>query len=149
MLRVVAVLLHLRFNLSAGVGEVTQQLDLVRKRNKKHAVLRTKHRIKEHAQVMLMLLAEVALAATVVQDEPKRERHIRAAGKERDLLQDSVFKYLNVVLGKVSDERAFGITGAEGHVDQLDLDSHWRVLGRAQILSASSQRQTREHKENG
>lgn len=69
-------------------------------------VARRQHVVQECFQVMVMLLDKMLLAAADVNNQPRCQRNIRAAGEEGDRLRHAVLEHFKVVPGQIGGPRA-------------------------------------------
>src|SRR6266852_1288018 len=111
-------------NLGARLGEVPRQAQMVSEAQHEGPVLWPKDILKEHLQVVLVLLGEMILAAAGIDNQSESERHVGTSGEESNFLRNRVLKNLEVVLGQVFDQCPAGIPYREGHTDKVDLDAN-------------------------
>src|SRR6266478_2229917 len=86
-------------------------------------VLWPKDILKEHLQVVLVLLGEMILAAAGIDNQSESERHVGTSGEESNLLRNCVLENLEIVLGQALHQCSTGIPYREGHTDKVDLDA--------------------------
>jgi hypothetical protein len=97
---IVLIVIQAIQNLGARLGEVAHQAQMVAEAQHEGTVLWPKDILKEHFQVVLVLLGEMILAAASIHDQSQGERHIGASREESNLLSNRVFKNLEIVLGQ-------------------------------------------------
>jgi hypothetical protein len=73
-------------------------LHSIAKADRERLVARSQHIFQKFLHIVAMALAKAPLAGADIRDQSKRERHVRAAPKERNALRDAVFEHFKIVL---------------------------------------------------
>src|SRR5277367_2209708 len=118
---------------------------MISKTDHERAVVRTQDFLEEDFQVLFMLLFKMFLAAAHVHDQCQGKGQVRAFCEELNLLRGGIFEQLDVVPPQIVDERAFGVAGREGYVDQVDVYPDGLLRWRGRKEQGSSRQDCREH----
>ena len=82
-----------------------------------------KNLVEEGLDVFLVLLDELFLASTLVDDEADAEGKLGVVGEEADFLWNAVFDDGEVVLSEAGNDAALCVVNAESGVDEVGFDS--------------------------
>jgi hypothetical protein len=88
----------------------------------------TQNGIQEFFNVAAVPVNELSLAIAGVHYQSYRDRKVAAAGKEADLLRNTVFQDLDIVLIQVANQFAGTVADGEGEGDKINVGAKGRSL---------------------
>jgi hypothetical protein len=88
----------------------------------------TKNSSKKFFNVAAVSVNEFSLAIAGVHYEPDSDRKVAAAGKEADLLGNTVFQDLDVFLIQVANQFAGAVSDGESEGDKINVGAKGRIL---------------------
>lgn len=95
---------------------------MIAKAESESLVLRVDDLMEERFNVFFVLLDELLLTSTFVDDQSDTEWELVVMSEEADLLGDAIFKDSEVILNETGDDAAFWIPHAEGCVDKVSFN---------------------------
>jgi hypothetical protein len=104
--RLLFILFQMLEHVRARLREIVDQAQVIAKTEQEGVIPGPENLLQKDLQISFVPPAEVFLAVAGIDDKAEGEGHVLAAGKEGNLLQDSVLENLYIVLGEVVDQRA-------------------------------------------
>ena len=108
---------------------VADEAEVVAEANGEGLIVGFKNLVQEGLDVFLMLLDELLLASTFVDDEADAEGKLGVVGEEADFLWNAVFDNGEVVLSEAGYDAAVCVVNAESGIDEVGFDfDDWDAL---------------------